>query len=191
MSTYIYMVRHGESPKLEGNERTRGLTEKGHMDARRVNDILKAERIDTFISSPYNRAMLTIEESANFYEKEIVVYENLKECMFSSEDQIISDKEVYPLVKKMFANLDFARTEGESYKDCQRRVVKVLKEILMDFQGQKIVIGTHGLVMTLMMNYFDRQYGFEFLMNTSKPDIYKMEFKEEQFMNVERLWKAE
>ncbi|HDX9627144.1 TPA: histidine phosphatase family protein [Bacillus cereus] len=191
MSTYIYMVRHGESPKLEGNERMRGLTEKGHMDARRVNDILKAERIDTFISSPYNRAMLTIEESANFYEKEIVVYENLKECMFSSEGQIISDKEVYPLVKKMFANPDFARTEGESYKDCQRRVVKVLKEILMDFQGQKIVIGTHGLVMTLMMNYFDKQYGFEFLMNTSKPDIYKMEFKEEQFMNVERLWKAE
>ncbi|MEC2715502.1 histidine phosphatase family protein, partial [Bacillus cereus] len=25
----------------------------------------------------------------------------------------------------------------------------------------------------------------------SKPDIYKMEFKEEQLMNVERLWKAE
>ncbi len=84
MSTYIYMVRHGESPKLEGNERMRGLTERGHMDARRVTDILKAERIDTFISSPYNRAMLTIEESANFHEKEIVVYENLKECMFSS-----------------------------------------------------------------------------------------------------------
>ncbi len=45
MSTYIYMVRHGESPKLEGNERMRGLTERGHMDARRVTDILKAERI--------------------------------------------------------------------------------------------------------------------------------------------------
>ncbi|SME31009.1 hypothetical protein BACERE00221_03826 [Bacillus paranthracis] len=69
--------------------------------------------------------------------------------------------------------------------------MKVLREILMDFQGQKIVIGTHGLVMTLMMNYFDEQYDFEFLMNTSKPDIYKMEFNEEQLMNVERLWKAE
>ncbi|ALQ69308.1 histidine phosphatase family protein [Bacillus thuringiensis] len=191
MSTYIYMVRHGESPKLEGNERMRGLTEKGHMDSSRVTDILKAERINAFISSPYNRAMLTIEGAAKFYEKEIVVYENLKECRFASEDRIISDKEVYPLVKKMFSNPDFARTEGESYADCQRRVVRVLKEILMDFQGHKIVIGTHGLVMTLMMNYFDKQYGFEFLMNTSKPDIYKMEFKEEQLMNVERLWKAE
>ncbi|MES5956205.1 histidine phosphatase family protein [Bacillus fungorum] len=191
MNTYIYMVRHGESPKLEGDERTRGLTNQGYMDACRVTDILKAERIDTFISSPYNRAMLTIEGAANFYEKEIVVYENLKECRFASEDLVISDKEVYPLVKKMFSNPDFALTEGESFKDCQRRVVKVLQEILMDFQGQKIVIGTHGLVMTLMMNYFNNQYGFEFLIHTSKPDIYKLEFKDEQLMNVERLWIGE
>ncbi|GAB6414458.1 histidine phosphatase family protein [Bacillus luti] len=191
MNTYIYMVRHGESPKLEGDERTRGLTEKGSIDAHRVTDILKTEEIDTFISSPYKRAVLTIEKTADFYEKEIVIYENLKECIFLSEDQIISDKEVYPLVKKMFSNPDFALTEGESYKDCQRRVVKVLKEILMDFQGQKIVIGTHGLVMTQMMNYFDNQYGFEFLIHTSKPDIYKLEFKDEQLMNVERLWIGE
>ncbi|AAT60561.1 histidine phosphatase family protein [Bacillus thuringiensis] len=191
MNTYIYMVRHGESPKLDGGERTRGLTEKGSLDVHKVTDILKTEGIDTFISSPYKRAVLTIEKTANLYEREILIYENLKECMFSSGNQVISDKEVYPLVQKMFSNPGYALAEGESYADCQRRVVKVLKEILMDFQGQKIVMGTHGLVMTLMMNYFDKQYGFEFLMNTSKPDIYKMEFKEKQLMNVERLWKAE
>ncbi|MGN4424866.1 histidine phosphatase family protein [Bacillus cereus group sp. MYBK30-1] len=191
MNTYIYMVRHGESPKLEGDERTRGLTEKGILDTHRVTEILKTEGIDTFISSPYKRAMLTIEKSADFYEKEILIYENLKECRFSSEDKIISDKEVYPLVKKMFLKPEFSLTEGESYVDCQRRVVRVLKEILMDFQGNKIVIGTHGLVMTQMMNYFDNQYGFEFLMNTSKPDVYKLEFKEEQLINVERLWREE
>lgn len=138
MNTYIYMVRHGESSKLEGSERTRGLTEKGSLDAHRVTDILKTEGIDTFISSPYKRAVLTIEKSADFYEKEVVVYENLKECMFLSEDKIISDKEVYPLVKKMFSDPDFALTEGESYKDCQVRVVKMLKKILMNFQGQKL-----------------------------------------------------
>jgi len=191
MNTYIYMVRHGESSKLEGSERTRGLTEKGSLDAHRVTDILKTEGIDTFISSPYKRAVLTIEKTANFYEKEILIYENLKECMFSSGDQVISDKEVYPLVKKMFSNPDCTLMEGESYKDCQRRVVKVLKEILMDFQGQKIVIGTHGLVMTLMMNYFDKQYGFEFLIHTSKPDIYKLEFNDEKLLNVKKLWIGE
>ncbi|MDF2653244.1 MAG: histidine phosphatase family protein [Paenibacillus sp.] len=32
MKTIIYMVRHGESPYNEGNERTRGLTPKGKID---------------------------------------------------------------------------------------------------------------------------------------------------------------
>lgn len=52
MSTFVYMVRHGESPK-EGNERTRGLTKKGTLDVGRVADILKAEKIDVVVSSPY------------------------------------------------------------------------------------------------------------------------------------------
>jgi broad specificity phosphatase PhoE len=46
-----------------------------------------------------------------------------------------------------------------------------------EIQGKRIAIGTHGNVMTLMMNYFDPMYDLEFLNRTSKPDIYKMEFK--------------
>lgn len=49
MDTYIYMVRHGESPKVDENERTRGLTEKGKIDACKVTKILEEEGIDTFI----------------------------------------------------------------------------------------------------------------------------------------------
>ena len=59
MSTFVYMVRHGESPK-EGKERTRALTEKGYMDAQRVTDILKKDkRIDVVVSSPYMRSIST------------------------------------------------------------------------------------------------------------------------------------
>lgn len=45
--------------------------------------------------------------------------------------------------------------------------------------------------MTLMMNSFDKQYGFEFLIHTSKPDIYKLEFNDEQLLNVKKLWIGE
>ncbi|HDX9590567.1 TPA: histidine phosphatase family protein [Bacillus pseudomycoides] len=188
MYTYIYMVRHGESPKTEGNERTRGLTEKGKLDANRVTELLKDEGVDTFISSPYSRAMLTIEELAHFYEKEILIDENLRECMFTSDDTIMSDKELYPLVKEMFSSPHYSLRGGESKADCQNRAVAVLKEILTDFKGHKIVIGTHGLVMTLMMEYYDSQYGYEFLMETSKPDVYKMKFNGEQLIDIKRLW---
>lgn len=188
MYTYIYMVRHGESPKTDGDERTRGLTEKGKIDANRVTELLKDEGVDTFISSPYSRAMLTIEELAHFYEKEILVDENLRECVFTSGNTIISDKELYPLVKRMFSSPDFALQGGESKTDCQSRAVAVLKQILKDFRGHKIVMGTHGLVMTLMMEYFDNRYGYEFLMKTSKPDVYRMKFNGEELIDMKRLW---
>lgn len=102
MNTYIYMVRHGESPKLDGGERerTRGLTKKGSLDAHRVTDILKTEGIDTFISSPYKRAVLTIEKTANLYEKEILIYENLKECMFSSGIKLYQIKKCIRLYRR-------------------------------------------------------------------------------------------
>lgn len=48
MITYIYMVRHSESPKAEGTERTRGLTEKGKMDSERISKTLQEEEIDLF-----------------------------------------------------------------------------------------------------------------------------------------------
>jgi 2,3-bisphosphoglycerate-dependent phosphoglycerate mutase len=184
------MVRHGESPKTEGNERTRGLTDKGRSDSRIITELLKEEGIDTFVSSPYRRAVLTIEEVARFLGKEILVFEELKEIVFSSDDKIMSDKELYPLVKKMFSDPDFSLPGGESITICQNRVIPIMKKILNENKGRKIAIGTHGAVMTMMMGYFDRQYDLDFLLNTSKPDIYKMEFDEEVLVGTERLWRV-
>ncbi|MNO48743.1 Phosphoserine phosphatase 1 [compost metagenome] len=188
MSTYVYMVRHGESPKTENNERTRGLTDKGWSDAKRITELLKEENINAFISSPYSRAILTIEESARFYGKEIVVFEELRELEFSNDDGILTDAEIYPLVDRMISEPELSLPGGESSQICMDRAVGGLKRILKEYQGQKVVIGTHGLVMTLMMRYFDSRYDFDFLIKTTKPDIYRLEFEEESLVEVKRLW---
>ncbi|KGE16804.1 histidine phosphatase family protein [Paenibacillus wynnii] len=188
MKTMIYMVRHGDSPKTEGNERTRGLTDKGRSDANRITELLRNEEIDTFVSSPYTRAVLTIEELAQSLGKEVLVVEDLKEMMFSSEDKIISYKVLYPSLENMFSDPDFSLPGGESSRICQKRSIGILKEILKKYRGQKVVIGTHGIVMTLMMGYFDSQYDLDFLLHTSKPDIYRMEFNEEDLIGTERMW---
>ncbi|MFD3449757.1 histidine phosphatase family protein [Microbacteriaceae bacterium 4G12] len=190
MKTFIYMVRHGESPKIEGDERTRGLTDKGRKDARIISELLKNEGIDTFISSPYSRAVLTIEELAQSLGKEVLVFEDLREICFSGDDKTLPDKEVYPLVHKMFSNPDFSLPGGESITICQKRAIETLKNILKKYRGQKVVLGTHGAIMTLMMGYFDPQYNLEFLLNTSKPDIYRMEYDEEVFIEAKRIWEG-
>ncbi|MGE7672885.1 histidine phosphatase family protein [Lysinibacillus sp. NPDC094403] len=189
MKTFIYMVRHGDSPK-EGNERTRELTEKGKSDSRRITDILQKEGIDAVISSPYSRSILTVQKIAHQIEKEVIVFEDLKEQIFIAGDKRISDKELFPLLEKSFSDPSYALEGGESNADCQQRAIKVLKELLNTYQGQKVVIGTHGAIMTLMMGFYDSRYDLNFLLHTTKPDIYRMEFDGQELVDVKRLWEV-
>ncbi|MEF7654580.1 histidine phosphatase family protein [Bacillus thuringiensis] len=190
MKTFIYMVRHGDSPK-SGKEKTRGLTEKGKLDVQRITDVLQGEEIDIVISSPYNRSILTVQQLAKQIGQEVLVFEDLKERIFIAEEERMSDKELFPLITKSFLEPDFALTGGESNVDCQKRAIKVLKELLNTYRGQKVVLGTHGAVMTLMMGYYDSKYGLNFLLQTSKPDIYRMEFNGQELVEIKRLWEIE
>ncbi len=187
MNTFIYMVRHGDSPK-EGNERTRVLTEKGKLDAEKITGVLKDEGINAVISSPFTRSILTVEPLAKHIGQEVLVIEELKERIFSSKDKRMSDKELLPLLEKSYLDPNFSLVGGESNTVCQKRAVKVLKELLTTYRGQKVVIGTHGAVMTLMMGYYDINYDLAFLHSTSKPDIYRMVFNDQELVGINRLW---
>jgi 2,3-bisphosphoglycerate-dependent phosphoglycerate mutase len=187
LSTYIYMVRHGDSPK-EGNERTRGLTEKGLIDAERLTDRLKKEGIHAVISSPYLRSILTVEGISQHIGQQVMVEENLKERIFSSGQNRVSDQELGPLLEKSFQDPDFALEGGESNAVCQKRGIAVMNTLLDTYERKKVVIGTHGAIMTLIMGYYDSRFDLPFLHSTSKPDIYRMEFKGLEFLGVERLW---
>lgn len=107
MKTFIYMVRHGDSPK-EGNERTRALTEKGKLDTQRITDILVKEGVDTVFSSPYSRSIQTVQEIANQIENEVIVCEDLKERIFIAEEKRIPDKELFPLLQRSFSDPTYA-----------------------------------------------------------------------------------
>ena len=187
MKTFIYMVRHGESP-YDGNERTRGLTKNGQLDAQKITDVLKSEGINTVISSPYTRSILTVEPLAKQLKQEVLVFEDLKERIFSSEEKRVSDSELIPLLKKSFSDPNYALYGGESNNDCQKRSVNVLEELLNTYKGQKVVIGTHALVMTLMMEHYNEMYNLDFLLQTTKPDIYKMEFNGRKLVEIKRMW---
>lgn len=190
MNSIVYLVRHGESPKIDENERMRGLTEKGLEDAIKITEILKRENIDTLVSSPYSRSKMTIHGLASLLEKDITEYEALKECVFTAYNRTLPNTEVYPLIEKMFNDRDFSNELAESFNQCQSRAINILLPLLEKHKGKKIVIGTHGFIMTAIMNFFDSKYDFEFLKQTTKPDIYKLEFNGKQLCSVNRLWEV-
>lgn len=188
MTTFLYMIRHAESPYVAGNERLRGLSVKGKQDARQIDQILRHEGIDVFVSSPYTRAIDTILLLAEAYGQTILEYEELRERPIASLDVSITELELLDAVEQSFTDLDFKLEGGESTREAQERAVPVIKQLLKKHAGSKIAVGTHGNIMTIIMNYFDSDYGFAFWKSTSKPDIYKLEFEEEQLKSVKKLW---
>ncbi|MFF2887876.1 histidine phosphatase family protein [Paenibacillus sp. NPDC057967] len=190
MKTYIYMVRHGDSPLTEDTERMRGLTPKGIADACKVSELLYTEGIEVFVSSPYQRAILTIQELADRSGKGIIQIEDLRERSFDGMDIRMPDETLMPLLEQSYADPEFALEGGESNQACQNRAIAVIRSLLKVYPGQKIAIGTHGAIMALILGYYDNQYGLSFLLQASKPDIYKMAFNGQELTGIERLWGA-
>lgn len=184
METRIYFVRHAESPFVAGMERTRGLSRYGEFHSVQVKNILKNHEINYIISSPYERAIQTVKPLAEALKKEIIRFEGLRE----REVGDIGDLDFKAAKQKLYLDFTFHFQAGESSKESQERAIKDLNNILQEYEGNNIVIGTHGDIMTLMLNYFDNRYHIQFWESTSMPDIYQLQFQGNLLKNVERLW---
>ena len=82
--TRVYFVRHAQPEHEWEEDRTRPLTEEGKKDSAIVLEFLKDKKIDTFYCSPYKRSMDTIAEAADFFTKEIITDERLRNLSVSS-----------------------------------------------------------------------------------------------------------
>ncbi|GAE08515.1 histidine phosphatase family protein [Paenibacillus sp. JCM 10914] len=93
--------------------------------------------------------------------------------------------------RKLYADRNFSLPGGESSRDAQSRAIKVINNILDQYAGKRVVIGTHGDIMTLMLNHFDARFAYEFWQGTSMPDIYRADFEQGTLVNIARLWNEE
>ncbi|TNJ68126.1 histidine phosphatase family protein [Paenibacillus hemerocallicola] len=188
MNTIIYFIRHAESVFVEGAERERGLTEKGKRDTTIIRDILKDEQIDEFVSSPYKRAVDTIQLLADTANRPIRIEEDLRERQLSAVD--LGKDRFFEAKRRAFEEPDYVFPGGESSNEAQHRAIAVISRLLQRHNGKKIAIGTHGDIMTLMLKHYDKTYGFDFWKSTTMPDIYRLEFDpSNRLTGVTRRWK--
>ncbi|MEH7458339.1 histidine phosphatase family protein [Bacillus sp. JJ1127] len=180
--THIYFVRHAHSIYTP-EERERPLSEKGRNDAQTVTDLLKGEQIDVVISSPYKRAIQTVQGVANQFELPMQMEEDLRERLLSKEPVVDFEK----AIMKIWEDPAFSFEGGESNDIAQKRGVRCIQNILKQYKEKNIVIGTHGNIMVLMMNYFDSKYDFHFWKTLKMPDIYKCTFNEEKLISAVRI----
>ncbi|MBD2872223.1 histidine phosphatase family protein [Paenibacillus arenilitoris] len=188
MKTNIYLVRHAESPFEHGQERIRGLSEEGFAAARQVAERLKGVDVHYTASSPYARAKQTIQFLAEAKSLDIEEYEELVERPIKGLDYKAPWEELLAAIRISFDDKDYALEGGETTRQARNRAVPVIEKLLENYRGHNIVIGTHGNIMTIIMNHYDDRYGFDFWHQTSKPDIYKLAFDGNRLDHVERLW---
>ncbi|WP_017414004.1 histidine phosphatase family protein [Clostridium tunisiense] len=186
MVTNIYLVRHAHSTYTP-DELNRPLSSNGFKATEKVTALLLGESISHIIASPYKRAIQTVEGLAKTLNLGIQIEEAFRERMLSEKP--VEDFE--NSVMRVWQDLTFAFEGGESGLEAQLRGVKAILRILREYSGKNIAVGTHGNIMVLIMNYFNKSYGYDFWTTLEMPDIYKLSFDGEKLMEVQRIWKED
>ncbi|MCM3718115.1 histidine phosphatase family protein [Fictibacillus phosphorivorans] len=187
MKTEIYLIRHAHSDFSLENEETRELSAQGWADAQKITDRMIKEDIQHIISSPYVRAIQTVEGLARYLDKEIELDSRFKERDLASRDYHF-DKPL-EAIKYVFDNPIYKYPGGESSREVQERGISGLKHIVSKYRGKRVAVGIHGSIMTCTLNYYDKEFDYHFWSNTTKPDVYKLTLDDHfNLVEFKRLW---
>ena len=151
--TKIYFVRHAQPEHAWEDDRTRPLTGEGKKDSAIVLEFLKDKHIDAFYSSPYKRSMDTIADSADFFGKDIITDEDLREREKGENGNN------HGMFQKRWDDHNYHEEGGESIAMVQKRNMRALTEILRDNIDKEVVVGTHGTALSTMLNFYDKSFG--------------------------------
>ena len=182
-TTKLYLVRHAHSVYTP-DELKRPLSERGRQDARHVTELLMKECIDIICSSPYKRAVETVEGIAYHTGQEIKLVQDMKERTLSSKPLENFDE----AISIVWGDPAYSFEGGESNLTAQKRGVQGIFKIVEEYNGKNVVIGTHGNIMVLIMNHFDEKYDVGFWKELEMPDIYCLTFNGLELQDVSRVW---
>jgi 2,3-bisphosphoglycerate-dependent phosphoglycerate mutase len=183
MITNIYFIRHANSTYTP-EELKRPLSERGLKDANQVTKLLSKENITHVMSSPYKRSIQTVEGIANLFGLNISIDDGFRERKLA--DSCVDNFD--EVILKYWEDFEFSLPGGETGYFAQDRGVKSLENTLDKYDGGNVVIGTHGNIMVLIMNYYDKKYNYDFWCNLNMPDIYKLSFENGKLAKAKRIW---
>ena len=182
--TNLYFIRHAESDISVKDERTRPLTSKGLRDSSKLLKILRDVDLDYFYSSPYTRSVETLKPLAKQRNKEIIVCENLRERNIG---RWVDD--FLEFSSNQWKDFDFKIENGESLSEAQKRNIAEIKTMLKRHSNENIVIGTHGTALSLIVNYFCPEKGYDYFYSIvdKMPFILRMEFNGNNLVSMKEI----
>jgi 2,3-bisphosphoglycerate-dependent phosphoglycerate mutase len=170
----VLLIRHAESvpvgtPGYADDDRP--LTDAGRAAAEELAYELGEWQLTAIYSSPYARAIETIEPLARLRHLEIHRLDDLRERRLS----LTGDDEWMETLTRSWADPDFALPGAESGRDAQRRGIGTLDLLRgRHAAGGRVAASSHGNLIALILHTLEPAVDFEFHLAMPNPAVYRL-----------------
>jgi 2,3-bisphosphoglycerate-dependent phosphoglycerate mutase len=170
----VILVRHAEpvpfgTPDVADDDRP--LSDAGRVAAGQLAEELDSWEVSAVYSSPYARSLETVTPLAERRGLEVQVLADLRERRHSVEPHDGWRESL----EHSWADADFALPGAESGRAAQRRAIGMLDLLRARHpDGGRLVIGSHGNLISLILQVLDPEVGFDFHMAMPTPAIYRI-----------------
>lgn len=170
----VLLVRHAEpmpfgTPDLHDDDRP--LTDAGRSAADELAAELDGWELTAIYSSPYERAVETVTVLAERRGLPVQLIDDLRERRLSPEPH----DEWRVTLERSWSDADFELPGGESGRTAQRRAVAILDLLrTRHADGGRIVLGSHGNLISLILQALQPEVGYDFHMAMPMPALYRL-----------------
>jgi len=104
-------------------------------------------------------------------------------------ERVLSTKVISDWKDKLrttFEDVELKFEGGESSQEAKERIVDVVEKVFEDVSENTIIV-THGNLMSLLLNNYNKSFGFDDWQDLTNPDIYVLQKIGTQ-VTYKRLW---
>jgi 2,3-bisphosphoglycerate-dependent phosphoglycerate mutase len=170
----VLLVRHAEPIPVGTagvHDDERPLAEAGREAAMELAAELDGWEITAIYSSPYARALETMTILAKRRGLRVQLLDDLRERRLSTEPH----DEWRESLARSWADAEFALPGAESGRDAQRRAIGTLDLLrARHSDGGRLVLGSHGNLISLILQALEPGVGFDFNMAMPMPALYRL-----------------
>ena len=205
MNTIIYLVKHADELKENGTQNTNDtaqlinekyiLSVKGEEQSKRLSENPELQNIDVIWSSSYARAKATAKYIAYRNNIDINIDSRLNERKLGNLEDLSKwmKNKPFGVVQAYLQDKKWKGREGESCEEATERVTIFLQKILQENDGKKIVLVSHGaLISFLLTNWCELNEEMKLVFNNKiieikEPSVTKLTFDKQKLISIESI----